>query len=341
MTNGAQISTATGGKGDAGNVTITAQDSISFNGVGSNGLLSGVYSTVNRGGVGNGGNIRVTTGSLSVTNRAALSVSSFGQGAAGNIEVGSNSIRLNNQALIQAITASGNGGNITLRVRDLLLLRRGSEISTTAGTEQAGGDGGNIIINAPNGFLVAVPTENSDITANAYTGSGGRVEINAFGIYGTQFREKENSLTSDITASSQFGVNGTVEINTPDVDPSRGLINLPTVPLETKVSQVCQPLTAENQSTFIITGRGGLPPNPRTEPLSGDAVQVDWVTLKPRTENRSNPKVTINPTPTTPAPIVEAQGWVRNAKGEVVLTAYAPIATPHNSWQKPAFCHGS
>jgi len=279
---------------------------------------------------------------LTVRDGAEVAISSQGTGKAGNLSVQGRSIYLNNQGTITATTRSGNGGDITLQAQDLLLLRRNSQISTSAGTAQQLGDGGSITINAPNGFVVAVPKENSDIIANAFLGRGGNINITTSGIYGlVEYRPKLPPEISDINASSQFGVNGTVQINTPDIDPNRGLVNLPTVPLETEVSQVCQPRTAENQSSFIITGRGGLPPNPRTEPLSGDAVQVDWVTLNPRTQNRSSPEVTTNPTPATPAPIVEAQGWMRNAKGEVVLTANVPTATPHNSWQTPAFCHGS
>src|SRR3712207_8808007 len=39
----------------------------------------------------------------------------------------------------------------------------------------AGGDGGNININAD--FVVAVPKEDSDITANAFNGRGGNINI--------------------------------------------------------------------------------------------------------------------------------------------------------------------
>jgi filamentous hemagglutinin family protein len=339
LTNGAQLDASTLAQGDAGNVNINARNQISFDGVNSSGFHSGVLSGVGSTAVGKGSSINITTSSLSLTNGAILAASSFGEGRAGDVEVKAGFIRLDQGGIISETTSS-DGGNITLSVEDILLLRQSGLISTNAGRAKFGGDGGNITINAPNGFIVAVPRENSDITANAYTGKGGRVQIRAFRIYGTQLREKENPQTSDITASSQFGINGTVEINTPEIDPNRGLVNLPSVPLDTEVSQVCQPRTAENQSSFIITGRGGLPPNPRTELLSGDAVQVDWVTLNPRTENRASTNVLNQATTPTPAPIVEAQGWVRNAKGEVVLTAYAPIATPHNSWQKPAFCHG-
>jgi large exoprotein involved in heme utilization and adhesion len=226
------------------------------------------------------------------------------------------------------------GGDIKVQTRNLSILD-GAVLNARTRSDF---DGGNITINSPDGFIVAVPSENSDIIADAFRGRGGNINITTSGIYGlVEYRPELPPEISDINASSQFGVNGTVEINTPDVDPNRGLVNLPTVPLDTKVAQACESRTAENQSSFTIIGRGGLPPNPRTEPLSGDAVQVDWVTLKPRGENRANTNVSKATSP-TPAPIVEAQGWVRNAKGEVVLTAYAPTATPHSSWLTAASC---
>ena len=301
----------------------------------------------------NGGNIIVNTKVVELTGGGQLVTSASNSGNAGNITLNTDRILIagtnlyfksseSNQAVgfrsgIFASTESSNGGNVTIEVGDLLLLRRNGQISVEAGKN---GNGGNITINAPNGFIVAVPSENSDIIANALRGRGGNINIITSGIYGlVEYRPLPIEI-SDINASSQFGVNGTVEINTPDLDPNRGLINLPAVPLDTEVSQICQPRTAQNQNSFTITGRGGLPPNPRTEPLSSDAVQVDWVTRNPKKQNRSSPEVTNNQTPAIPAPIVEAQGWGRNAKGQVVLTANAPT-TPHSSWQTPTECHGS
>jgi large exoprotein involved in heme utilization and adhesion len=59
-------------------------------------------------------------------------------------------------------TLSGNGGDITLEVGDLLLMRNGNLISTEAGTALAGGNGGNIRLDAD--FVVAVPREDSNIS---------------------------------------------------------------------------------------------------------------------------------------------------------------------------------
>jgi large exoprotein involved in heme utilization and adhesion len=231
-----------------------------------------------------------------------------------------------------------------------LILRHGSSITTNARGSNI--TGGNITIDTDN--LVAVPKENSDISANAEDSFGGRVIVNAQGIFGTQFRDAPTPL-SDITASSELGpqFNGTVELNTPGIDPNRGLINLPTTPVDTQVSQVCQAGTRQNQNSFIITGRGGLPPNPR-QVLRSQAVQVDWVTLDApannptgdvqnrRTQRRVSGEPALqsdNNVNTKPTEVVEAQGWVVDANGKITLVATAPTVTPHSSWQTPADCH--
>ncbi len=336
---GSQVGAATFGSGKGGNLTVDAQDVQLIGTSADPQFVSGLGASAQPNSTGDAGDLTIKTNTLLVQDGAGVGVQSFGTGTAGNMILNARSIRLNNDALLSANTQSAkvdpNSEQATININSqFLIMSRNSNIRTNATGENV--IGGNINIDTD--FLVAF--ENSDISANSTDFRGGRVKINASGIFGTQFRDARTP-ESDITArGASPELSGTVEINTPDVDPSRGLVNLPTVPLDTEVSQVCQPRTAENQSSFTITGRGGLPPNPRTEPLTPDAVQVDWVTLKPRSENRVNTDVSKLTTP-TPAPIVEAQGWVRNAKGEVVLTAYAPTATPHNSWQKPAFCHGS
>ncbi|MFN6501258.1 MAG: hypothetical protein RMX65_030275, partial [Nostoc sp. DedQUE01] len=358
------------GRGDAGNVNINVTGSVDI--AGGKNSLSGIGSFVEMGTIGNGGKITINSGSFSLRNGAQLSAETAGQGNAGTIKVNaadfftisgkslnfntglfvnsqsttgtagdiivtSPRITLDNSGRLNAQSASGNGGNINLQT-DLLLLRRGAQISTTAGTAQAGGNGGNITINAPLGFIVAVPFENSDITANAFTGTGGRVNIKAFGIYGIQFRESQ-TLFSDITASSVFGTQGTVELNTPDIDPNSSLVELPAISVDTEVAQGCySPNYA--QSKFAIAGRGGLPANPK-DILTPDATQINWVSLKPSNHNRSLPPIATKPTTSTPERIVEATGAVLNAKGQIVLTANSSTANPPTPRQNPIQCHGS
>ncbi|PSO97287.1 MAG: filamentous hemagglutinin, partial [Cyanobacteria bacterium SW_12_48_29] len=349
VTNGAVLATSTRGQGNAGSVTIDVRDTVEFKGGDEKGrafLYSGAYSQVEQRGVGQAGDLTITTEQLIVRDRAKVTVSSTGSGNAGELRVEASSIRLENQGKIISETKAGQGGNIALQLQDLLLLREQSQISTTAGTAEAGGDGGNIDIDSD--FIVAVPGESSDITANAFAGNGGNIDIDAFSVFGIEPREVENPASNDIndiTASSELGLEGTIEIDTPDVDPSRGLVELPTVPVETEVAQACSPGSSQQQSEFVVTGRGGLPPTPE-EALSSDAIQVDWVSLKPEAaeeqesrEAEENSPSSSSSNPSVPNQIVEAQGWVTAPNGEVVLTASATPGQHPSSWLTPANCH--
>jgi large exoprotein involved in heme utilization and adhesion len=221
-----------------------------------------------------------------------------------------------------------------LQVQDLILMRHNSTISAEA---RNNANGGNVTIKAP--FIVAVPTEDSDIIAKAVEGRGGNINITTSGMFGLEERPQP-TLYSDINASSDFGVNGTIQINTPDIDPNRGLANLATevIDASNQIAQTCPAAGKAAQNEFFITGRGGLPPDPR-DVLSSDDVFVNLVTLNPGGENRSNPIVSTNQTSVTPAPLVEAQGWVINDQGQMELTAHAHSVTPHSSRQRSSDCN--
>jgi filamentous hemagglutinin family protein len=313
---GGQLRTTTAGSNNAGSINLNVADDVTLAGAD-----SGLFANTERGSSGNGGSIFITNPeTIVIRDGATIAVDSQGTGEGGNVQLQAGSLTLNNNAAISAETASNTGGNINLQVQDLLLMRHSSRISTTAGTAQAGGNGGNIQIDAR--FIVAVPKENSDITANAFTGRGGNINITTQGIYGLEFRPRLTPL-SDITASSDFGVEGTVQINTPGVDPSRGLVNLPSEPVNVEVAQGCQGGGQQTSVAFFNTGRGGLAPNPY-EPLSSSGVWEDVPPATHRTEN-SRRAASISASPATvPNPIREAQGWMINEKGQVVLVAEMP-----------------
>ena len=221
---------------------------------------------------GQGGDVNIRTERLTVQEGAQVGVSGqFADLDAGNINIESRSILLDRGSIV-AETASGEGGNINLWVQDLLLLRHGSQISTTAGTAQAGGNGGNITIDA--GFVVAVPGENSDITANAFTGNGGNIRIRTNGIFGLGFRPHLTPL-SDITASSEFGVDGTFTLDLlVPVDVSRGLGNLPQEQKPAELDRGCYGKGGRGSTELYDIGRGGIAAGPE-EPLEGNA--LEWV----------------------------------------------------------------
>ncbi len=340
LRDGAVVQTSTLGAGDAGDLTIQASDSVELVGTFADNRFPTSLLAVSGGtpefpafpeATGQGGNLTLEMGELIVRDRALVAVSSLNPTdaakGAGNLEITANTIRLDNQGQLTAATASGDGGDIKLNVRDLLLLRRNSEISTTAGIAGAGGNGGNITINTPDGFIVAVPSENSDIAADAFTGNGGNIQITAQSVLGLQFRPERTPL-SDITASSRFGLNGTVVINTPEVDPSRGLAALPTEVVDASglIESGCA-VARRSQSQFIITGRGGLPPSP-SDSLSSDAVWTDLRSTNQQAQTLPSAAVATSPTNPKKVQLVEAQGWVMGPNGTVILTAEAPTATP-------------
>ncbi|MFN6455014.1 MAG: filamentous hemagglutinin N-terminal domain-containing protein [Nostoc sp. EfeVER01] len=188
-------------------------------------------------------------------------VRSSGFGVAGDIEVNSPKVTLDKQGRFIAESASGNGGNIKLGIRDLLLIRRGGQISTNAGTAQAGGNGGNININSK--FIVAVPKENSDISANAFQGRGGNVEINSQGIFGIESRTKPTEK-SDITASSEQGVSGAININAPDTSSIQNSFTElpPVIDTSALIANSCISRgTKRQENSFTITGSGALTTN--------------------------------------------------------------------------------
>ncbi|MFN6488299.1 MULTISPECIES: filamentous hemagglutinin N-terminal domain-containing protein [unclassified Nostoc] len=331
LQDGAQVSASTKANGQGGTLTITAPESITLTGDGS------IIAAGTAGG-GQGGDLKLQTGTLSIQNQAKVTVSSSGTGSAGSLFVDANRIYLNNQGSIRADTTGG-GGNIFLRT-PLLLLRNGSAITTNATGENI--PGGNISIDAKNGFIVAVSQENSDISANSLDFRGGNVTINAQGIFGTKF-QKTPTGASDITATGvipQF--NGTVQVNTPDVDPNNGLVELPANFVD-RSSLIAQGCLANKGNSFTITGRGGLPPLPTQALATNQTATVDWVTLNPqeqksttvgenlylsRSLGRKSPQLEVKQISPT---IVEATSWVINKSGAVELTASVPIATQTNA----------
>ena len=306
--------------GRAGNLTIKAAESIQLSGVGS---LS-VEATQG----GTAGNLTVETGQMSVSDRAKVTVSSP-EGQAGNLTISANSLSLN-RGSINAETGKSDteeGANINLQLSDLLKLENESLISATA---NGNANGGNITINTP--LLTVLPPtgpDGSDIIANAERGNGGNIIINAQGIFGmTEGRAIPGNQSNDIDASSKFGSSGQVEVNS-TIDPNRGLIQLPETVVDPNALIAQNPCKRGSQSELTRTGRGGLPPS-LNEDLSSQATQVELVQPAPMNSDEQENRYLEEKksfSSLEPTPIVPAQGWIFNDKGEVVLTAYNPTLT--------------
>ena len=327
IANGARIQAATSGSGNAGDITVLADDIeiIGTSAAGGDRSGGGLFASAE--GTGNAGTLMISTERLTLADGAEVSVSSRAAGSAGNLIVVADDLRLDRGSNLSAETVERNQANIMLTVKDIHL-RRGSDISTNATGE---GTGGNITINAE--ILTAL--QDSDITANAVEGNGGQIAIATRGLF--------LSADSEITASSQSGIDGTVEISRLDKDPGQGLIAFTenvVDPADLINQNFCQ--QARN-SAFYRIGRGGLPANPG-QYLSGSNIRVNLVSPVPEREAVS--LSTNSQQPATldrePAKIVPARGWVMLADGRVSLVAYqTPGATPRDDLPKNRECHDS
>ncbi len=332
LSDGAEIGAGifSGSTGNAGKLYVTAQ-SIHIDGVNGE-AISRLSTLVDNDSEGQGGDIVVRAGEVVLQNGAEITSRSGGMGNAGSIDIGARSLQLRNNASVTTQTASGDGGNLSLRLADYTILRNQSLISAEAdGT----GQGGNILLSSP----VIVGLENSDIVANAFQGRGGNIDIITQGIVGLAFR---NTLTprldgsNDITASSRSNVDGSVQINSLGVGLESGLVQLPSS-LEDSSDRISEDCAESSGNQFIASGRGGLPPNP-TQLLGSSSL---WTDMRlPNTSQTQNSRAVSNVRVRTPLTgeneqsetsenieIVEASGWNFNSSGQVEFFAASTATT--------------
>lgn len=318
LVDGGQIYTTTTTAGNAGAINVNATEQVIITGTDSTynqrdsevsfniNQHSGLFVNTTPSSSGASGNINIKTSNLVVSDGGQISASASGTGNAGNIGINAGTVQLKNAANITSESRAGEQGNIQINA-DLLIMRRESRISTNA-TEKA--TGGHITIDAP----IILGLENSDISANAVQGSGGDIQITTQGILGLKYRDQLTS-ENDITASSEFGVSGTVQVNTIGVDPNSGLIELPANVTDPS-QQIATGCSANTGSSFVVTGRGGIPQNPTQEVISF----FPWSDVRDISMYRQTVPVQAQ-IPESPDVLVQATGWRRNVQGKVEIFA--------------------
>ena len=324
LTESVELFTNTSSSTQAGNIQLNITDSINLSN-------SSIEAGTTENSTGDSGSISITpTSTITIQDGAEIAVNSLGSGRGGDLTLQAGSLNLDGGS-INATTTSNQGGNIDLILEDVLILRDDSQITATAGTAQAGGDGGNLTIDS--NFIIAFPTANNyEISAEAFTGNGGNITIDTNSILG-----RDNV---EINASSNFGIDGTIAINDPDVDPTSGIIELPTVPIDAEAILAQDLCRFEDEkiakgSSFVITGRGGL--TPTSEDALGNVDNVVGWANREDIEVSQNGAVGVRQrskaeTVTTNYPVVQqSQGWVKTADGNVWLVANAPETIPQNA----------
>ena len=324
---GGLLLSTTATAGNAGNVNVDASK-IQISGFRSKDKIPSLISTQTNGG-GDGGNIFLNTDKLVISDRASLSVQGTGASVPGNLIVNANSVELNNFGSITATTEFQSGGNINLNIEDNLILKDNSLISAQAINEA---NGGNVDIDA--NFILAFPQQNNDILASAVFGDGGNITVNAEGIFGAVERSsRPPNLTNDIDASSEFGTSGTVELIFPLLTATNVLFKLPSNFVDVNYlfnNTFCK---VSQNSSFIATGRGGIPFQPEDEFLP-EQTWSDWRMVEEAGEAREIKDIRETGETREIKDTEEAQklamiqGWVIDAQGNVVLTDKPLVVTP-------------
>ena len=161
--------------GHAGDVTITVEQALTV----VDGEIAAATSTR-----GNGGNVSIHAGSLSVSgeNCGIFSSTSFsGNGGDLSIHAESLSISGENVAILASTTSSGNGGDLSLDVGSLSI-SGGSVVASSTTSKKEGGNGGNVTVNAESIVIdsAGIPPGFTGIFAETFnTGNGGTVAIGA------------------------------------------------------------------------------------------------------------------------------------------------------------------
>jgi filamentous hemagglutinin family protein len=335
---GGWIDSSSYASGAAGNVDIQASDFVEVAGgvpsIGLNSLIASAAAPLQPPSLraifqlpdqpeGSSGSVMIRAAAIRVLDGATIDVRTEGTGKAGEIILKGDRLLLSNDAKIRSNSASGQGGNLDLTFQSEVLLRGGSQIIANAGGT---GNGGDILINTP----ILLGLENSDIIANAIQGRGGNIQITTQGIFGLKNRP-QLTPESDITASSKFGVNGTVEVNKLGVDPNSALLTLP-VGIVDPSQRIAQTCNASQGSSFVATGRGGIPSTP-LRPVNNNGIWHDLRTTSPKTtasmtivDQSSIPTITSSTTP-----LQEATGWFKTQQGQIILNAQTVAPLPNKT----------
>lgn len=170
ITDGAQLSSSTSGRGNAGNIIISAIDEVLFSD-------SGAFSKVNIGAVGNAGNISINARSASITENSRLSSSTSGRGSAGNIAINTiDKVLFSDSGAFSNVDtgAVGNAGNVSINASSIFLTERAELTSSTSGK----GNAGNVTLTATDSVSFAKSFVFSQVNAGA-VGNSGTVSIDA------------------------------------------------------------------------------------------------------------------------------------------------------------------
>jgi filamentous hemagglutinin family protein len=209
LIDGAQISSSTIGIGNAGDVRIRAEAIELIGSAETIDLPSAIFSTVQAGAMGQGGNLTIQTQQLEILNGAQIAIATAGSGRAGDLVVTANKVELagfsafgSSGLFANAIAGTGTGGNVRINaehlvVRDQATISASNFSSRNPGTAPGQGTAGNILISARQTQL----DHQGTITASTAVGGRGNITLQSELLSLSQ----ESRITTDSQGSEPGG----------------------------------------------------------------------------------------------------------------------------------------
>ncbi|MFH0731127.1 MAG: hypothetical protein V2B19_32885 [Pseudomonadota bacterium] len=298
MYNGAQISTDSSTAGDAGTVTVSAEE-LRIEGVEGIGIKPAISSAASFFSTGLAGNIRIIAHHIHLLNGGYVSIENNGKAASerlanfqnGRLYIEVDSMEAIGESYISASSLfNAPASSVFLKIADHLLVQGSSQITTSAyasdggditvtgpgyvllrdgliTTSTKGGRGGNISLGPEmlildTGFVQAnteFGPEGGDISLNARAVIA---ESNQIAVGDTErLAFRAGSGMNVIQAAAPAGNPGNIVIATPELDISGSLVNLDarlTEPVRLAADPCLVAGTAEG-SSLVVAGAGGVP----------------------------------------------------------------------------------
>ena len=211
---GAIVSSATIGSGNAGYLSIEASE-VELSGRGFNGQRSRVFADVKLGATGNGGLLEIKTDRLILKDSGQIGTGTFGLGSGSNLVIkASDSIEISgiNGGIFSSSEGAmtGNAGNISITTGDLIVRQQAQVNASTSGQ----GKGGNLTLFANNKVEIDATNTSSNIATGLLSVTEGTGDAGDIYIFTPYLIAKKDARISTGTRPLSNGQGGHLKIVT-------------------------------------------------------------------------------------------------------------------------------